>query len=220
MKILLLEPDKLLRDAIELCLNQCRLKMYVKKIGTMKELFNEVSSFANYSLFIINLKNPTDPKTIDFIRENGGLAPILLIMEPHVDSLLLKTVYYLAYDDIIIKEFTPEEMVYRIYKLCHIWNNNVFFLGNDINFDCKKGIFTFKEECILLGKKECKLLKYLILKSPGILTCDEIISFVYENEIVSQGSIRALVKQLRNKLPLDLIQTVKGSGYQILHLKD
>lgn len=220
MKILLLEPDKLLRDAIELCLNQCRLKMHVKKIGTIEEFTNEVSSFANYSLFIINIKDPTDSQTIDFIRENGGLAPVLLIMEPQIDALLLKTVYYLSYDDIIIKTFTPEEMVFRIYKLCHIWNDNIFFLGNDINFDCKKGIFTFKEEYILLGKKECKLLKYLILKSPGVLSCDEIISFVYENEIVSQGSIRALVKQLRNKLPFDLIQTVKGEGYQILHLKD
>lgn len=217
MKIFFLDPDLNLQNEIDICLNQCRLKIDVKKTQNEHDIFDEELFLEEYSLFILNLKNPADTKILDFIRTNGKLAPVLLILEPTLSPQIFQPLSSFSYNDIIIKNFSVEEIVYRIYKLCHIWNDNIFYLGKGICFDFRKRMFIFNEKHILLGKKEALLLKCLFLKFHGVTTCTEIISFVYQNEVVSQERIRALVKQLRDKLPYDLIRTFHGKGYQIVN---
>ncbi len=168
-------------------------------------------------MFVLNLQNPTDTQILDFIRNNGSLAPILLVLEADVSPQIFYTLSSFPYNDVIIKNFFIEEIVYRIYKLCNIWNETTFYLGNEICFDCKKRIFTYKNNEVLLGKKESQLLKCLFLKLPSVVSCDEIIAFVYENEVVSYERVRALVKQLRDKLPCDLLETLNSNGYQLEH---
>lgn len=218
MKVFLLEPDRELADNIDTYMNSLRLKMKIKKVQTEEELRQEAPSFSTYSLFILNLKNFTNPCAIKFIRENGGDAPILLILEPTVDHELLKTVYYLSYDDMIVKNFIPAEITFRIYKLCDIWNNDNFFLSKDIYFDFKHCKFVNKEHELILGKKEALLLKILSVKAPHCVSFNKIACYVYQDEVASEERIRSLVRQLRSKIPHDLIETVKGEGYKIVNL--
>lgn len=217
MKIFMLDPDRALQNKIDICLNQCRLKIDVKKVQNEQDLLAEEPFLDDYSLFVLNLKNPTDTHIIDFIRNNGSLAPILLVLEADVAPHIFHTLSSFAYNDVIMKKFFVEEIVYRIYKLCNIWNETTFYLGDAICFDCQKRIFSYKGEEVLLGKKETQLLKCLFLKLPSVVTCDDIIAFVYENELVSYERVRALVKQLRDKLPCDVIRTLNAKGYQLVH---
>jgi len=127
MKIFLLEPDKALQNRIETCLNQYRLRINVHKFQHEEALLSHAESFCEYALFILNLANPLDPSLMHFVRNNGGDAPIMLILEPTFDPPKLKTLYYHSYNDIIFKPFFPEEIMFRIYKLCDIWNDDKFF---------------------------------------------------------------------------------------------
>lgn len=219
MKVLFLEPDRALADSIDIFMNQLRLKMTMKKIETEEELIQESADLAVYSLFILNLKNPTDPSIMKFIRQSGSDAPILLILEKDdIKPCMLKTLYYLSYDDLIVKDFTPEEIAFRIYKLCHIWNDDTFCLSKDVCFDFKNALFIHNEEKTFLGKKEALFLKYLLAKSPHVVSFEEIECYVYFNEVISQERVRSLVRQLRAKLlPFHLIETVKGEGYKIVN---
>ncbi|WP_024956010.1 response regulator transcription factor [Sulfurospirillum arcachonense] len=219
MKIFLFESDTNLEERIVTCLNNYRLKFDVKQVQEEQSLFDEANSLDQYALFILNLKDPTDPNIMNFIRRNGSDAPILLILEAGHHADTFKTIYYHSYSDIIVKDFEPEEIMYKIYKLCDIWNDDTFFLNNGMHFDFKKATFVSNEEYIFLGKKEALLLKFLFVKSPGIATYSEILAYVYHNEIILEARVRALVNQLRNKLPVNLIHTVKGKGYQLLSKK-
>lgn len=138
MKIFILDPDIEVQNKIDTCLNQYRLKIDVKKAQTEQELFDEECFLEKYSLFILNLKNPTDTKVLDFIRTNGKLAPVLLLLDADVSSEIFYTLSSFAYNDVITKRSSAEEIVFRIYKLCNIWNDTAFYLGNDIYLDCKK----------------------------------------------------------------------------------
>lgn len=127
MKVFLLEPDVTLADSIDTYLNQLRLKMKIKKVQKEEAIFAENAlSLASYSLFILNLVNPMDTSIMHFIRKNGGEAPILLILESTLDPRTFKMLYYLSYEDMIVKNFTPQEIAFRIYKLCDIWNDDTF----------------------------------------------------------------------------------------------
>ena len=215
MKVFLLEPDRELANEIDIGLNSLRLKMKIKKVQFEEDLRQEAPLFSSYALFILNLKNPTNPCIMKFIRENGGDAPILLILESDVDTAILKTLYYLGYDDVIIKNFTPDEIAFRVYKLCDIWNNDNFFLNKDIYFDFKHCKFVNQEREIILGKKESLLLKFLSVKAPYCVSFAEISCYVYQDEVASEERIRSLVRQLRSKVPHELIETIKGEGYKI-----
>lgn len=219
MKVFLLEPDEALADSIDTYLNQLRLKMKIKKVQKEEAILEEdVASLQTYSLFILNLKNPIDPSMMHYIREHGGDAPILLILESTIDPRNFKTLYYLSYDDMIVKSFSPQEIAFRIYKLCDIWNDDTFFVTKDIYFDFKHAKFVNHEQEIILGKKEALLLKLLFVKSHHIVSSHEIEYYVYQDEAVSEERIRSLVRQLRSKIPHDLIETVKGEGYRIAHI--
>lgn len=216
MKVYLLEPDTAFADSIDTYLNQLRLKMKIKKVQKEEAIFEESAlSLSTYSLFILNLKNPIDPSMMHYIRENGGEAPILLILESTIDPKNFKTLYYLSYDDMIVKHFSPQEIAFRIYKLCDIWNDDTFFVTKEIFFDFKHAKFVNHEVEIILGRKEALLLKLLFVKSHHVVSSHEIEYYVYQDEIVSEERIRSLVRQLRGKIPHDLIETVKGEGYRI-----
>jgi len=218
VKVFLLEPDGVLADSIDTYLNQLRLKMKLKKVQNEEEIFKEdFASLSTYSLFILNLKNPTDPSIMHYLRENGGDAPILLILEASLDPRNFKTLYYLSYDDMIVKDFSPPEIAFRIYKLCDIWNDDTFFVSKEVYFDFKHAKFINHEQEIILGKKEALLLKLLFVKSHHIVSFHEIEYYVYQDEAVSEERIRSLVRQLRSKVPHELIETVKGEGYRIAH---
>jgi DNA-binding response OmpR family regulator len=215
MKIFFLEKNIGLKQKVISCLNACRFKFRIKSVENEDEIFTEKDSLESYCLFILNLRNPVDSKVIDYIRQCGGFAPILLILEADIDPKLLKTLYYLSYNDIIIKDFSPEEIIFRIYKLCNIWNDGIFCFGNEIYFDCEKNVLMRHDEQIFFGKKESLLLKYLCLKYPNLASYEEIIDYVYDNEVIAQDRIRSLIKQIRKKIPFNFIQTIKGEGFQI-----
>lgn len=215
MKIFLLEPDISLANSIDTYLNSLRLKVNVEKIQKEEELFDVKLSLSDYALLILNLKDPTDTHTLKYLRENGCDAPVLLILEPDFSPSSFKRLYYMAYDDFIVKDFSPQEITFRIYKLCHIWNDDIFFLCKDVYFDFKNSAFINHEEEISLGKKEALFIKYLLAKAPAIISFDDIASYVYLDEVVTQERIRSLVRQLRAKIPCNLIETVKGEGYKV-----
>ncbi len=215
MKIILLEPDGELADKIDTYLNSLRLKMSVKKLKSEADLLNE-KCLGNYALFILNLKDPLSPNTLKFIRDNGGIAPVLLVLESNPHPSLFKPLYYLGYDSIIVKDFLPEEIAFSIYKLCDIWNDNNFFITKEVYFDFQNTKFVYHEHDILLGKKEALLLKHLFLKCPHSVSFNEISSYVYHDEVVSEERMRSLVRQLRGKIPFNLIETIKGEGYKIV----
>ncbi|AFL69507.1 winged helix-turn-helix domain-containing protein [Sulfurospirillum barnesii] len=215
MKIVLLEPDKLLATRIASYLNTLRLKVDVKQLSHESELLQE-SSLNAYALFVLNLKDPLNPSTIKYIRENESTAPVLLILEKDPDPSLFKPLYYLGYDCVLVKDFLPEEITFSIYKLCNVWNDSIFFVTKEIYFDFQNSKFIHYNDEIMLGKKEALLLKHLFLKSPSIVSFNEIASYVYHDEIVSEERMRSLVRQLRAKMPLHLIETIKGEGYKIM----
>ncbi|PLY09802.1 MAG: transcriptional regulator [Arcobacter sp.] len=216
MKILLCEPDRELRKEIVDQLNKYRLKINIKDIGDEKKIFEEeVSSLNLFSLFVLNLSDPEDTKILNFIRRSGATVPILLILEKDVSPHIFRKIYYLSYDDVIRKDFYPQEIIFHIYKLCDIWNDDVFFISKNVYFDYKNSIFVYNDSDIHLGRKEALLLKFLFVKNSHVVSFDEIIYYVYDNEVIKEERIRSLVRQLRAKLPTSIIQTVKGEGYRI-----
>jgi DNA-binding response OmpR family regulator len=69
-----------------------------------------------------------------------------------------------------------------------------------------------------LTRNERILFELLLNNKNEIINPNEISKYVWDNETeINDASIRNLVKRLRKKLPVDIIQSIYGSGYTLSH---
>ena len=67
-----------------------------------------------------------------------------------------------------------------------------------------------------LKPKEIELLKLLILNSRKVLRREQILDELWEDELPYDRVIDVYIKNLRKKLKLTCIETVKGVGYRLI----
>ncbi|WP_420480257.1 helix-turn-helix domain-containing protein, partial [Brevundimonas sp. FT23028] len=68
---------------------------------------------------------------------------------------------------------------------------------------------------VFLTKKEILFLELFSQDLHHVASYDEIVNYVWEGEETNLTNIRAMIKRLRKKLPIDSIVIVKGIGYEI-----
>ena len=76
------------------------------------------------------------------------------------------------------------------------------------------------EEKIGLKAMEYKLLKYLVDHAGRVVTKDELLRDVWDNEFIGEGTLAVHIRHLREKIEDDpkepeLIKTVWGVGYMM-----
>jgi DNA-binding response OmpR family regulator len=72
---------------------------------------------------------------------------------------------------------------------------------------------SFENKKILLPKKEFELLRYLYTHSGRIVTRDELLNAVWENEYIGGRTVDVHIRKLRSKISIAPIRTMKGIGY-------
>ncbi len=92
-------------------------------------------------------------------------------------------------------------------------NEEVLKWDDDYAYTLKQRTLTHKNEVIALTKKESSLLHLLITHKNQVVDHRQIESYVWDDTIVSESSLRALILRLRKKLPSINIQTVSGVGF-------
>jgi DNA-binding response OmpR family regulator len=68
---------------------------------------------------------------------------------------------------------------------------------------------------ILLTKKEFELLSLLIKNKQSVLSKTQIEYLLWDGEIVSESSVKTLIKKLRSKIGEESIATAKNLGYRV-----
>ncbi|TCK06652.1 DNA-binding response OmpR family regulator [Phorcysia thermohydrogeniphila] len=118
-------------------------------------------------------------------------------------------------DDYLTKPFEPKELLLRLRALSRRKPlPRIQKIGNvTVDLDAETLFVDGKE--VKLSRTAWKLF-YLLLKHKGeILSKERIMSYVWEGKPVSDDILRAYIKELRRKLPRNLIETFKGRGYRL-----
>lgn len=68
---------------------------------------------------------------------------------------------------------------------------------------------------IKLTKKENSFIRLLVAQLGLVVSFEQAISYVWEDDGATENSVRTLVWRLRNKLPTDIIKNASGMGYYI-----
>ncbi len=73
----------------------------------------------------------------------------------------------------------------------------------------------YNDEKIKLTKKENAFIRILVAQLGLVVSFDQAMNYVWEDEGATENSVRTLVWRLRKKLPTDIIQNASGMGYYI-----
>jgi len=213
MKILLLEDDVILQEIIEefLVENGYEVESY---FDGEKALDAIGSGLYDMLLLDVNVPNIDGFEILSYLREIGNTTPAIYITSlAGIDDL--KKGFDLGADDYLRKPFELEELKARIEHIVRLYR-----LQEEIEFDGMK--FVPKAHQIFVGdhviemrQKEAQVLEYFIRNLGKIISCDEIIENVWDDEnIPTHATIRTYIKNLRKMFDKEYFDNIKGEGYR------
>lgn len=210
MKILLLEDNKRLSNLIIEALEEKNYKIDWFEDGKMalESIFN------GYDCFILDINVPgVDGLTLlKELRVMNSSTPAIII-SANVELETIKDAYIKGCDEYIKKPFYIYELELKLDKLCKRKDESLK-LPNEFKYDLEKEkLFDEKNEEIKLAKKEILLFNLFAKNLEKVITFEQIEQYVWEGDLTTNENIRALVKRLRKKLPVDTIISQGGMGY-------
>ena len=178
-----------------------------------------------YDVMILDLTLPKIDglQVLALVRERGLKLPIL-VLTARVTTPEIVTGLRSGADDYLAKPFEVEELLARLQALLRRVSDKKqpVLQVADLILDPSSGQVTRAGQVIQLSRKEYQLLAYLMHKSHWIITKQELLAHVWENETqVYDRVVDTYICFLRKKIDKafphlpTLIQTVKTRGSRL-----
>lgn len=114
-----------------------------------------------------------------------------------------------------IKEKELEEALSLCIESIENDSSNIINLDDNSTFDIFNKILLINEEIVKLRTKELDLLVLLLKNKNRYVTYEEIENYVWQDSSMSKDALKTVMKNLKSKLPKDLISNLSGTGYKI-----
>jgi len=152
------------------------------------------------------------------IREENDEV-IFIALTAYSDREILLDIIDLNFSSYLIKPVGRNDLMKSLLKVAQKINNgqNIHLPCNCLWDDKSKTLFC-DDLSVLLTKRESKLFELLVEKNGAPCSDDEIFFYVWGDEFdrhITNSSIRTLVKNLRKKIPKELLKNQYGVGYKI-----
>ena len=215
MKILIVEDDRIIREGVVEFLREFKYEMVEAEDGieALKKFNHEI----NLVILDIKLPSMSGLEVLRKIREKSRV-PVLIMTAFSDEESQIMAFSNLA-DGFMEKPFSLPVLKARVEALLKKT------LGEDLrefNYqETKIDFVSFRAEIagrpVEVKPKELEILKCLFLNEGRVLKREQIIENVWKEseEIPFDRVIDVYIKELRKKLKLDCIYTVRGVGYKL-----
>lgn len=214
--ILIIEDEKAIQEILTEPLRTCGYEVITAEDG-----LEGINIFRTHPIDLI-LLDIMLPKingyvVCEMVRKES-LVPIILLTALDTEENQIKGFDLLA-DDYITKPFSIKLVLKRVEA---ILRRTESVLAGDAIYYREMSVFEVQRQVFILGKEiiltpiEFEIL-LLFLKNQGrVFTRDELLNLVWGYEFIGEGkSVNFHIMNLRKKLGVDYIETVRGGGYKI-----
>ena len=231
-KVLMIDDDEVIAQTTCEYLNMFDVKTaYVTGYEAATEFLDK--NLVSLLLLDINLGDKSGFDLCRKVRENYDM-PILFISARTSDDDVLIALN-IGGDDYIKKPYTLSILLAKVktvlarYEREASAKNNSTAKGNnalseDIRLDTNTHKLMVKGEPVSLKAMEYKMLLYLVENRGRVVTKDELLKNVWDDEFIGEGTLAVHIRHLREKIEKDpknpeIIKTVWGVGYMIEEAK-
>ena len=166
----------------------------------------------------IHMPNVNGIEFIKKVRKEDRNIPVVMITA-YTDKEYLLEAVTLHMEKYIVKPLDLDDLFETLDQCVNILDsNNKISLDVDKNYiydyDLKE--LKYIDNNVILNKKEMIFLEVLISNQNRIVTYEELQEKVWADDVMTDSALRSLVRNLRKKLPTDLIFNLSGVGYRLV----
>lgn len=194
----------------------------------LKEVYEANDGKEAYEIYIeknpdiilsdIHMPNINGIEFVKKIRKDNRNIPIVMITA-HTDKEYLLEAVELHMEKYIIKPLDIDELFETLDKCVQVLDANkkvILKVDENYLYDYDKKELRYKDSQIILNKKEMLFLEILILNQNRIVNYEELQDKVWADDIMTDSALRSLVRNLRKKIPTDMIFNLSGVGYRLV----
>lgn len=214
MRVLVVEDDALLGDAIQAGLRQAGFVVDWVQDGVAAD---HALNAETYAVVVLDLGLPrlSGLDLLHRLRQGGSTIPVLILTARDTVDDRIKGLDAGA-DDYLIKPFDMGELAARLRALARRASGApapVLQVGA-LTLDPAAREIRFRDRPVELSAKEFAVLHLLMLNAGKVLSRAQIEQQLYAwGEEIESNAVEVHVHHLRRKLAPELIQTVRGVGY-------
>ena len=216
IKILYVEDDEIAREnGVEY------LQNFFEQIYEAKDAITALQLYEKYQpdIIITDIQMPklNGLEFVKRIRQKDKKTQIIIITAFCDKDYLLKAIELGLVKYLVkpIKEKEFEEALFLCLNSLQDDVTNIVKLDVDSYFDTFNKNLVIKNEIIKLRTKELIFLELLIKNKNRYVSYEEIENYVWSDSVMTKDALKTLVKNLKIKIPKDLIMNLTNSGYKI-----
>lgn len=218
--VLVVEDDAKIRNLVKIYLTREGYEVFEAMNGLeAKEKIQQLDP----CILILDLMLPkiSGEAICQWVREDlQSMMPIIMLTAKVSEKDRIQGLK-LGADDYVTKPFSPAELMARVEAVLRRTANRCQKLSfRGLTIKPIKGEVTLNGERLHLTHFEFKLLHTFMQHPEQVLSREQILQFIYENDerVVSERTIDVHIKNLREKIRAktskNFIQTVRGMGYK------
>ena len=215
MKILIVEDEDMIREGISDYLTDCGYETIQARDGE-----EALEQFSNHqvALVLLDIQMPklNGLEVLSKIRKSSQV-PVLMLTAFQDEEYKMSAFAALA-DGYLEKPFSLSLLKVRvdaIFKRHYDTGRMFTYRDTEVDFDSYSAKVAGQE--VAVNAKELEILDYLVKNEGRALTRSQIIDAVWKatDEVPFDRVIDVYIKELRKKLDLDCILTVRNVGYKL-----
>jgi two-component system response regulator QseB len=216
MRILLVEDDEMLGDALRLALRQEGFTVDRARDAEEAEL---AIAAVEYNLLLLDLGLPAKGglELLEELRSSGNSLPVIILTARDAVSERIKGLDGGA-DDYLVKPFDPDELAARIRAIFRrqAGRSSPMIEYGSLTLNPATRELYRNGERIFLTAREFAVLATLMEHPGAILPRASLEERLYGwGEEIESNAVEVHIHNLRKKLGADLIRTIRGVGYMI-----
>ena len=216
IKILYVEDDDITREnGIEYLQNYFENIYEANNAITALKLYERVKP--NIIITDIQMPKLNGLEFVKRVRQKDKKVQVIIITAFSDKDYLFKAIELQLVKYLIkpIKEKELEEALFLCVEAIKNDSSNIIDISENIIFDMYNKTLLIDKEFVKLRTKELLLLELLIKNRDRYVTYSEIENFVWFDSAMSKDALKTVIKNLKGKLPKELISNLSGTGYKI-----
>ena len=162
----------------------------------------------------IQMRDGNGVELVKRIREND-FETMIIMLTAHSNEEYLMDLINLNINHYILKPLNLKKLSQALEKYL-VKSSKPVMLSDDLLFDLQKRELIYKgSEIIPLRKREKDFLYLLYEKKGSILKSEEIEFELWNDKEMTTHALKSFIKELRNKLPINVIKNVPQEGYTL-----
>ncbi|HEX8762733.1 MAG TPA: response regulator transcription factor [Candidatus Saccharimonadales bacterium] len=220
MRILVVEDEVKIAKSLEKGLVS---EGYVIDVAFDGDAAETLAAANNYDLILLDWMIPgrhDGPGLVQLWRSEGEQAPILMLTARTTIGDRVEGLDAGA-DDYLAKPFSFDELLARVRALLRrpkAHGSNTLESGG-LKLDVVAKTVTVEDKPVHLTAKEFQLVEYLLRHKGEVVSKDQLLDHVWEDEErVQHNTVETFIANVRKKIGTgdSLIQTVRGYGYKVV----